>query len=122
MLAIRPEQMAAFSTSLRKRFEADMAVHLETFFHASCAAMNRVELAAFIRRTVDKALTYRIERERDVCKFLDVAMELGPDFDRDPRHPWAQQILTDSSLAGQEKINRLVKAALEIVAPPRPPE
>jgi hypothetical protein len=122
MLSIRPEQMAVFSASLRKRFETEMAAHLETFFPKPCARMGPEELAVFIRRTVDKALAYGIERERDVCKFLDVAMALGQDFDHDPQHSWAREILTDASLVGQEKIGRLVKAALEIVEHERPPQ
>ncbi len=99
-----------------------MAAHLETFFPKPCARMGPEELAVFIRRTVDKALAYGIERERDVCKFLDVAMALGQDFDHDQRHSWAREILTDASLVGQEKIGRLVKAALEIVEHERPPQ
>lgn len=119
MLVIRHEQMAALGASLRTRFEEEMAVHLETFFPEPCAALGRDALAAFIRRTIDKAIGYGIERERDVCKFLDVAMALGEEFDHDPQFPWSRNILTNSSLAGQEKTERLVRAALETVAKAR---
>jgi hypothetical protein len=120
MLVIRQEQMAALGASLRGRFEAEMAVHLATFFPEPCASMTRDKLASFIRRTADKALGYGIDRERDVCKFLDVAAEFGQDFDHDPKLPWARDVLTDPLLVGQEKINRLVKAALETVEQSKP--
>src|SRR5712691_9754666 len=102
MLVIRKEQIAAFGEGLRRRFESEMAVHLERFFPEPCAAMGGEKLGTFIKHTIDKAIRYGIDRERDVCKFLDVAMALGRDFDKDPRFSWSRDILTDASLVGAE--------------------
>jgi hypothetical protein len=107
--------MVVLGEGQRRRFETEMAVHLATFFPEPCAAMGDDEIALFIRRTVDKALAYGIERERDVCKFLDIAMALGRDFDRDPEFPWSREILTDSTLGGIAKIDRLVELAIATI-------
>ena len=84
--------------------------------------MSRDDLAAFIRRTIDKAMGSGIAREVDVCKFLDVTMALGTNFDEDKEFAWAREVLTDASLGGAEKIDRLVKAALGTAAQAGPPD
>jgi hypothetical protein len=110
MLVIRADQMAAFGASIRRRFEDEMASHLATFFPELCPA-NREGLGALIRRNIDKALAYGIERELDVCKFLDLTMALGENFDQEI--DWARHVLHDPSIVGQDKIDRLVSAALD---------
>jgi hypothetical protein len=114
MLVIRAEQMIALGASVRRRFEREMADHLSAFFPEQCAALRNDELSMFIQTTIDRALGYGIDRERDVCKFLDVAMAIGKDFDRSDEYPWSREILADEMLVGQEKIDRLVQEALRV--------
>ncbi len=116
MLVIRQGQMKLLGASVRRRFEGEMAVHLHEFFPDLCAAMNRDDLAVFVQTTIDKALAYGIERERDVCKFLNVSMVFGKNFDERPEFSWSRDILADPLLVGPEKIDRLMKAALAIEA------
>lgn len=113
MLTIRAEQLALLSASLKKRFERDMADHLSEFFPEQCVGLGVAGLFRFIQVNIDRALQYGIERERDICKFLDVAMALGEDFDRSGKYRWSFEILEDEWLTGQEKIDRLVEAALQ---------
>ena len=120
MLVIRAEQTVALGASVKRRFEREMADHLSTFFPEQCAALRDDELSLFIQTTVDRALGYGINRERDVCKFLDVAMALGKDFDRSGEHPWSREILSDEMLVGQEKIERLVQGALKVTTEASP--
>lgn len=120
MLVIRAEQMVALGESIKRRFEREMADHLSTFFPEQCAALRADELSLFIQTTIDRALAYGIDCERDVCKFLDVAMALGNDFDRSDEHPWSREILSDEMLVGQEKIDRLVQEALKVTTEASP--
>ncbi len=113
MLTIRAEQMAILGTSVRKNFELEMADHLSQFFPEQCAKQSEEGLSKFVATNIDRALGYGLERERDVCKFLDVAMALGEDFDRSGDYPWAKEILEDEWGTGEEKIDRLVKLALK---------
>jgi hypothetical protein len=89
-----------------------MADHLSQFFPAHCEGMGAAGLSRFIQTNINRALGYGIERERDVCKFLDVGMALGEDFDRSGKYPWSCEILEDEWLAGEEKVDRLVQTAL----------
>jgi hypothetical protein len=93
MLAIRPEQLAVLSQAQVKRFEDWMLAHLKTFFPKESELAGELELREKIQYGIKQASTYRITSERDVCKYIDLMMVLGRDFDRDKKLPWAAEIL-----------------------------
>jgi hypothetical protein len=109
MLVVRKEQIAVFEARLRERFESRMADHLAAYFPAETGRLG-LELPAFIRRNTDKALHYGINREHDVCIYLDLAMAYGEQFDA--ALPWSRDILNDPALGAPAKIERLLKIAV----------
>ena len=93
MLVIRPEQIAVFSEAAVQNFEDWMLAHLKRFFPEECAESGEPKIRRRIRDGTNRAATYGITSKRDVCKFIDLIMMLGPDFGSDPRFPWATEIL-----------------------------
>ncbi len=61
-----------------------------------CKSLGDAALRRAISYGVQRAHNYGITSECDVCKYLDLMFGLGPDFDRDPKLPWAKEILSRS--------------------------
>jgi hypothetical protein len=99
--------------SLRK-FEDRMAAHLERCFPAECRALGPDEVRQEIRYGIQRASTYGIDLERDVCRYIDLMFAFGRDFDMDPRQSWAGRILKDDSIDNATaKVERLYSTAKE---------
>jgi hypothetical protein len=97
MLTIRKKQIGAFLESNVKKFEERMIVHLNKFFPTQCKAAGETQLRETIRYGIKGAARYGIIAERDVCKYIDLMVVYGRDFDRDPKLPWASTILNDQT-------------------------
>jgi hypothetical protein len=110
MLVIRDEQLAAFSEAGRKRFEAWMQAHLRRFFPRQCDALGDTKIEETIRYGIERAKSYGITVKRDVCKYLDLMVLFGRDFDTSPRLPWAGRILKGKASAAA-KVEALHTAA-----------
>jgi hypothetical protein len=95
MLTIRRAQLAAFSEVDVERFEHWMLAHLRTFFPKQCEAEGEFHLRETIRYGMKHAAAHGFRRKRDVCKYIDLMVVLGRDFDTDPQYPWAGMILTE---------------------------
>jgi hypothetical protein len=108
MLTIRREQLETFNRLDVDKFEEWMLVHLNRFFPPQCRAMGETELRQFVRTGIKRAARYEITSKRDVCKFIDLAVAFGPDFDTDAS--WAPGILSAPMSSGQ-KMWKLYRAA-----------
>jgi hypothetical protein len=96
--------MTAFARQERERFIHEMKQHFRQLYPESFPADERV-MEDFILKGIEKAKSYSISSEADVCRFLSVMLELGQDFDTDPELPWAAQILCGP---GTQKARNLV--------------
>ncbi len=95
MLTIRQAQLAALGEMDVARFERWMLDHLAKFFPPQCAAAGELELRRTIRHGIDRAAAHGFRRKRDVCKYIDLMVVLGRDFDTSDQYPWARVILTE---------------------------
>jgi hypothetical protein len=92
-LTIRPAQLSVFSELELRRFEDWMAHHLRKFFPAQCDALGEAGAIETIRYGMKRAAHHGFKSRRDVCKYIDLMMSLGRDFDTDERTGWAAGIL-----------------------------
>ena len=115
MLTIRNAQFRTLSLDARRRFEQRVARHLAKFFPDRTAAMDSGELVALIRHGCDRATAHGFKSARDVCKYIDLMVVFGPDFDVDPRHAWAREILDRPAEDRSAKMRELVSAGVECV-------
>jgi len=110
MLTIRQSQIEIFSAVEVRRFEDWMVSHLRRFFPLQCAALAEAELRESIQRGIVRAARYGIRTKRDVCKFIDVMIVLGEDFDSAEAPDWARKILSRPGDSGM-KIKTLLLVA-----------
>ena len=112
MLTIRKEQLAAFRPLGEKTFEDRVIAHLKKVFPEQSESLGEPKLRESIQYGKQRAASYKIISERDVCKYIDLMIVYGRDFDKDPNHPWAQSILQNQAIRNpSSKIERLYKAA-----------
>lgn len=110
MLTIRQEQIKIFSQLEVEKFEEWMLIHFREFFPAQCRAAHESQLRQIIRSGIEGAAAYQITVRRDVCKYIDLMIVFGRDFDTDKRLPWAGKILASGGSAAQ-KMRDLLDAA-----------
>ena len=109
-MIIRKSQMSAFEQQMRKSFEDRMVAHLKKFFPDKVRPLEEDALRGSIREGVEKADGYFVTREVDVARFIDLKFALAPDFDELEEMSWAREILDDTSISGQDKIERIYEA------------
>ncbi len=93
-----------------RKFEDWTLAHLQRFFPRQCARAGEPQLRKWVRHGVRRASIYGITAKKDVCKYIDVMMVLGPDFDADPKFPWAPGILAGSG-SPDARMRALLQAA-----------
>lgn len=112
MLTLRKEQVAVFGPVGKKAFEDRMIAHLKRVFPEQVESLGEPKLRETIQYGTQRAAAYRITSERDACKYIDLMVFYGRDFDKEPKLPWAQSILQNQAIRNPTaKIERLYKAA-----------
>jgi hypothetical protein len=108
---IRQAQMDVFSQVEVQKFEDWMVAHLNKFFPGECNSLGETQLRELIGHGIRRAANHGITTERDVCKFIDLMIVFGRDFDRDGHNAWAREIL-DREKEPNTKVQALHTAAI----------
>lgn len=98
MLILRYEQVQAFARADRGVLCDRVFAHVRRFFSAQCAETSDVELRARIRRGLERCDAHGFRAFWDVCRYIDLMVIFGDDFDRSESFPWAGRVLADPSL------------------------
>src|SRR5438045_8647207 len=93
MVTIRAAQMSIFSQLEVQKFEEWLLLHLKKFFPRQYKASSERQLRQTIQYGIKRAEAYDVKTRRDVCKYIDLMIVFGRDFDIDDRYPWAREIL-----------------------------
>ncbi len=89
-----------------------MIAHLNKVFPEQSKILGEPKLRETIQYGTQRATSYRFISERDVCKYIDLMILFGRDFDKDPNLPWAQSILQNQAIKDPSiKVDRLFKTA-----------
>ncbi len=112
MFKILQEQIAALQQGVLRRFEIKMADHLKGAFAEELRGVDVSEVRALVRYGIQRAQSYGITLERDVCFFLRVAAVRGRDFDVDPSRPWVRYMLTRPSVGRVSRIEAIHDAVM----------
>jgi len=91
MFKMRNEQKVAFRNQAVLDFEDQMTRHVERCFPERRGALGEGGVREVIRLGIQRAATFGIIAERDVCRFVDLLLVFGVGLDRDC--PWAREIL-----------------------------
>jgi hypothetical protein len=117
MLIIRQEQFRALTGAFDEEFERAMVQYLRRQFPRECLDRSDDDLQSFVRRAKERAARYDIELHEDICRFANLMMVLGPEFDTDPGIGWARQILSSWRPGGPSaRIQHLYQTAISRLA------
>lgn len=119
MLVLRQSQIEVFSILEAQKFEDWMVSHLQRFFPLRCATLGNGKLRETIRRCTARAANHGIRTKRDVCKFVDLVIVLGEDFDSGEPANWASKILSKPVNSGV-KMRMLISGAKSHLATKQP--
>jgi hypothetical protein len=104
MLVIRKAQMDTFDAYSRDAFKQRMLQHVTVDFPARTGELGARGVQRVVESSIAKGVDYGIAGEDDLQGFIDLSVELGPDFEEEPEMDWAKQILERPSLSGQAKL------------------
>ena len=109
MIQFREEQMPQFEAGVEEAFVQEQARRLRTDFPEELAAngVKGVELHDFVRAGMESARKHKFERRPLMMFYLDCTAILGPNFDTNPAHPWAGEILRRNDLIVESKADLL---------------
>jgi hypothetical protein len=106
-LIIRNEQTQSLDDAGRSDFITRVIAHLNELFPERCAVLGPAEVRATVELGMQRGWKYGLDNEYDLVRYIDHMYVLGPDFDTDPRYPWAASILSDPGLASRSKMDWL---------------
>jgi hypothetical protein len=94
MLTISRKQMSEFERVVRNAFEDNMVRHVREEFPDRTVGMPEASVREQVRWGMRQAEGYGFTNRGPVIFFIELMFLLGPEFDSDPRYPWASDILT----------------------------
>lgn len=94
-------------------FENWMIEHLNKFFPEQCAKLKKRGVREEIRYGIKKAATYGIEEGPELCRFIDMMMIFGCEFDTNSKYPWAAEILNDKEILDPVSRMKLLRTVAE---------
>ena len=103
--------MTVFVEPALKAFEDRVAAHLKRCFPRQSEALGEAKVHEVIHYGIQRAKSYGIIAERDVCKYIDLMIVFGRDFDKDPQLGWPAPILNNKTVKDPAlRIKRLLEA------------
>lgn len=91
-----------------------MLEHVRGHFPDEFSSLGENGVRDLVRKGISAAAGYGFESQRDVCKYVDLMVCFGPDFDTSGACPWATRILGDETLPSPgTKMDALFAAAAE---------
>ncbi len=107
MLIIREEQMQVLRTHRFDLFLSNMMAYLRESYPGWAKSMDDMELAAFVKDSIQKANGLGVQTTDNLRGFLDFCVIAGSDFLSDSSFGWAKNVLASEEQDETEKINRL---------------
>jgi Domain of unknown function (DUF4123) len=109
---VRQEQLQALGEASRKDFEDRMVRHAAKAFPEESRTLGEDGVRGLIRHGAARAAVYQLNREADICRFIELMFALGRDFDQTPKLPWVSATLLDESIPDRSlRLARVVELA-----------
>lgn len=106
MLIIRHEQLDAMAEARWSSFKGRVARHLVEVLPAETAELGDSGLAPAIDRYVQAARELGLTTERDVSRYVDLFVALGPSIGDNPLNNWLGPILGDQDETPSDRLSR----------------
>lgn len=114
MLQIRREQVKTLQQASILEFEIKMLAHIKKFFPAHFEELGEDNCRELTRYGIEQGAKYGFVSERNVCKFIDLMLSFGVEFDKDPKQTWASRMLQDDAwITANAKMEALFKEGVK---------
>ncbi len=114
MIVFTRAQMAAFAAAQRTRFVDRMCAWLRDQFRDELWALADQELQRRVEAALVRADELGLRTERDCCRYLNLAVLYGWDFERREANAFMRAILEDRSVDNPgRRLQRLVEECLQ---------
>ena len=117
MFLISTEQMAVFGRQQRERFEDRVFLILAECWKEKVASRGTASVRDLIRTGIERASSYGLRSEREAFTYVNLMLLLGDDFDRDGENDSVAEILADSSIEHDDKIDMILQEIPETDEP-----
>jgi hypothetical protein len=94
-LRIRDDQMKAFAEVYEDGFRLRARAWLRETFPDICASYSDSDCAAIVETALEQTAQYRIGREVDILRWINLMFAFGFDFHQNPDLPWVHEVLDD---------------------------
>jgi hypothetical protein len=111
MLTLRREQLLLLAAPQRERFIQYAVGYVAKHFPDQHAALGAESSRRAVADAIERAESYGFERDADVLAYVTLVFMFGRDFDRDPEHAWAGEVLR-SPEGPDARMSRLQALAL----------
>ena len=111
MLRLRSEQMTALGKVVQDEFERRVIVHLRESLPELTADLSDDDLRPRLQRGWKRAEKHGLESQRQAVCYIDTCFLLGDDFEQNPRHAWAVDLLASEDIAASDKADKLLERA-----------
>ena len=89
------------------RFEQRVIGHVRQMFSDQIRTLSVMQIQDVVHNGVDRAFTYGIHDQRNVCFFIDLLFAFGNDYDT--RQAWASAILADPAIPDEHSRTTLLR-------------
>lgn len=113
MFQLDDRHVAAFVQAVQREVRSRLLQHVRDFFPEQCKALGEDALRDVVDEGIERASSYQLSHEGPIRHFLELMFTLGSDFDLAFRPPSAQQILKSHELSDHEKMERLMRDAVQ---------
>lgn len=107
MFRIRSRNKDALLRARTRDFEERLVEHLDHCFPDRVRALGATGLRDLVRRGTGRAAGRGMLSERDICKFIDLMLVFGEDFD--VALPWARDVLDRPDPGPSSKVQELIR-------------
>ena len=97
MFVIRNEHMDALRPAPDQSFVQEMVAHVRNCFPDKTANQNDVALTKYIETAINKARTYLLYGEQDLCRLINISMIHGLDWEASEDRRWLHEGLMNPS-------------------------
>jgi hypothetical protein len=105
--------MLAFEEDQNRRFEDEMVRHIGSFSPKTWEQLGEQGVRGTIAKGIERARDYGFTKRGPMRFYLEMMFMFGPDFDTDPEHPWAREILVEKGWDQMRRADRLHEVAME---------
>jgi len=109
MLIIRNDQVAALDAAMLNSFRGRMAAHLKETLPDQVGSQDDATLTATIDAGIDAARSLGLSAERDVARFVDLVVGLGPSFLDAAETSWTRALLENQRQAPSARLDAVYR-------------